>query len=223
MCAHMAGLAGAWRVYTHCVRWPGHRPAENALAARWRAQANRRRGDASISATLRAAPCEPNARRALYTPALYTQQIKYSPSLYFSAPLPGKKPNFSQIWRVLWAYHVCTAGRKSAMHPPHVCTHMAGMAFGCSTPSDTSRTRRAKPAPLITTRQQHPANNIIALSLFQRSFTGQKAQIFSIWRVLRAYHVCTAGRKSAMHPLYVYTHGVRGRSTVRAAHLLART
>ena len=64
---------------------------------------------------------------------LYTLQIKYSPSLYFSAPLPGKKPNFSQIWRILRAYHVCTAGQKSAMRPPRVCTHAAP----CTT--DTSR------------------------------------------------------------------------------------
>ena len=38
-------------------------------------------------------------RHALHTHTLYLGKIKNCHSLYFSAPLPGKNPKFSQIWR----------------------------------------------------------------------------------------------------------------------------
>ena len=110
-------------MYTHAVvrgvQRRGHRPAENALAARQRTASKRRRGDAShLRDTASRAS---KARATNSTPQHYTtRQIINLPNKQYCAPLPGKKPRNSQTMRGLRAFRARIAGQKSAMHSPRV-------------------------------------------------------------------------------------------------------
>ena len=125
MCAHMAGLAGAWRVYTHCVPRRGHRPAANALAARQRTANQRRRGDAphlrdTASRTARAKHAPRISTPRHYMTRLKNKSSKQTILRSFAGQKAQKSPNNAGLRE----YHPRIAGRKSAMHPPPcVYTH----------------------------------------------------------------------------------------------------